>query len=469
MRLLILLHRYLGMIIGVVIVLWCLSGFVMMYVQYPEYSRAEQLADLEPLEVGSCCVLPEDWSDEFRFLNAQVESYLGSPVLRITSGREFWTIDLTSGQLIESIDETVALSVVERLVEEPVIYRGQLERDQWTVAGGYDAHRPLYHFAVQDEANAEWYVSGTTGQLILGTTGTERFWNWLGSVIHWIYPTELRRNVGAWSQIVIWLSIAGTFLTVTGLYVGIARYRRGKASPYRGWLLWHHYLGLVFGLFTLTWMVSGLLSMTPYGALAGRDFSPERENIRGGELTFGRVTSKLVLLDQDLIPAGTVRLTSSMFAGHFAWIAWNASGNSARLGPALTNAHLLTHAVAVRPQVAIQSQSLIDEPDAYYYSHHDARSFPVFRIQYEDGDRLYLDAVSGDLISAVDSGRRWSRWLFHALHRGDFAEWARQRPTWDIFMFVLMAGVTLGSFTGAYLGLKRMTRSAKINSRFARY
>jgi hypothetical protein len=184
---------------------------------------------------------------------------------------------------------------------------------------------------------------------------------------------------------------------------------------------------LVFGLFTLTWMVSGLLSMTPFGALAGRDFSPERENIRGGELTFGLVASALAPLNQDLIPTGTVRLTGTMFAGHFGWVAWKANGDSARLGPALTTNHLLTHAAAVRPQVAIQSQGLIDEPDTYYYSHHERRPFPVFRIQYEDGDRLYLDAVSGELLSAVDSDRRWSRWLFHALHRGDFAAWARQR------------------------------------------
>jgi hypothetical protein len=71
MRLLILLHRYVGLYIGIIIVLWCLSGIVMMYVQYPEYSRTEQLVDLQPLELSRCCVLPEDWSDDFPISAAQ--------------------------------------------------------------------------------------------------------------------------------------------------------------------------------------------------------------------------------------------------------------------------------------------------------------------------------------------------------------------------------------------------------------
>jgi len=458
MRLLILLHRYIGLFISLVIMLWCLSGFVMMYVQYPEYSREEQLADLEPLDLGACCVLPSDWSEDFPIVEARVESFLGDPVLRLTSGWEDWTIDLVTGQVIDSIDAPLALSIAERHAVSPVSYQELLERDQWTVAGGYNAHRPLYHFAAQDDAGTEFYVSSATGELVLETTRKERFWNWLGSVIHWIYPTELRRNVGAWSQTVIWLSIAGTFLTLTGLYVGIARYRMGAGSPYRGWFLWHHYLGLAFGLFTLTWMVSGLLSMSPFGALSGRDFSIERTNIRGAELSFGSVSLGLDRLDKNLVPAGTVRLSSSMFDGEYAWIAWNADGDSIRSATALTEEHLLANAASARPQEIIKSVGLIDEPDAYYYGHHDERTFPVLRIQYDDGERLYLDSVSGELVSAVDSNRRWSRWLFLALHRGDFATWARQRPVWDVFMLILMTGVTLGSGTGAYLAWKRASR-----------
>jgi len=458
MRVLVLIHRYLGLFVSIFVLLWCLSGFVMMYVQYPEYSHSEQLGDLDPLDFNDCCVLPDDWSDDFSFTSAEIDSFLGKPVLRIVAGHESWSIDLLSGKTIGKIDAAVASSVVERRGSGPVEYKGMVERDQWTVAGGYDKHRPLHHFALQNDVDTEWYISGTTGQLVLETTGRERFWNWFGAVIHWLYPTELRRHVNAWSQTVIWLSVGASFLTLTGLYVGIARYRQGRRSPYRGWFLWHHYSGLLFGLFTLTWVVSGLLSMTPFGAFSGRDISVERENIRGGEQNFGRLASSLAGLDWNQIEPGAVQLTGSMFAGEFAWIAWNPDGGAARIGTALSIDQLTVRAAHVRPHMEIESLGLINQADAYYYSHHDSRTFPVFRIVYEDGERYYLDAISGELLSALDSSRRWARWLFHGLHRGDFSAWARQRPVWDLFMLFLMGGVTLGAATGTYLAWKRMAR-----------
>ena len=36
---LIVLHRYLGVVLGVIMTVWCLSGFVMMYQGYPSPRR----------------------------------------------------------------------------------------------------------------------------------------------------------------------------------------------------------------------------------------------------------------------------------------------------------------------------------------------------------------------------------------------------------------------------------------------
>src|SRR4029078_10178704 len=37
-----------------------------------------------------------------------------------------------------------------------------------------------------------------------------------------------------------------------------------RASPYAGWMRGHYMTGLVFGVLTLTWAFSGLLSMEPW-------------------------------------------------------------------------------------------------------------------------------------------------------------------------------------------------------------
>ena len=64
-RLLFLTHRYLGIAMGLVITLWCLSGSVMMYVQYPDLNDQEQLTGLETLNFSTCCQIPNDFSTWF--------------------------------------------------------------------------------------------------------------------------------------------------------------------------------------------------------------------------------------------------------------------------------------------------------------------------------------------------------------------------------------------------------------------
>jgi hypothetical protein len=47
----------------------------------------------------------------------------------------------------------------------------------------------------------------------------------------------------------------------------VARFRLKRVqsrSPYVGWMKWHHFSGLIFGIVTLTWGYSGLLSLSPF-------------------------------------------------------------------------------------------------------------------------------------------------------------------------------------------------------------
>ncbi len=101
---------------------------------------------------------------------------------------------------------------------------------------------------------------------------------------------------------------------------------------------------------------------------------------------------------------------------------------------------------------------LLQREDAYYYNHHEKREFPVYRLTYENGDRFYLSAADGQLLEAVDENRRWYRWLFNALHQGDFHPLVRLRPLWDLLMLLALGGVSIGVATGVYLGFRRVTR-----------
>ena len=47
-----------------------------------------------------------------------------------------------------------------------------------------------------------------TGEVVLDTTRSERGWNLAGSVLHWIYPTILRRNWALWDGVVWTLTLS---------------------------------------------------------------------------------------------------------------------------------------------------------------------------------------------------------------------------------------------------------------------
>ena len=73
------------------------------------------------------------------------------------------------------------------------------------------------------------------------------------------------------ADIVIYISIVATILTLLGMFVGIWRWRfsgkfkTGARTPYREpWMRWHHIVGIVFGVTALTFIFSGLMSMNPF-------------------------------------------------------------------------------------------------------------------------------------------------------------------------------------------------------------
>ena len=100
-KLVFLIHRYLGIALGLVITLWCLSGFVMMYMQYPEFSSKDRLAGIEIIKIGDCCQLPSDFSDIVidRF---QLEMFDSRLILRLMDGPYQYIIDLLTEEYLTS-------------------------------------------------------------------------------------------------------------------------------------------------------------------------------------------------------------------------------------------------------------------------------------------------------------------------------------------------------------------------------
>jgi hypothetical protein len=468
MRWLILTHRYLGIAIGILMAAWCLSGIVMMYVGYPALTRAEQLRALRPLDLHTCCASLDRSSlpDEEPIASFQLQMLAGRPVLRVRrSGGSSSVLDLSDGHSIEPVSSVQAQTVAADFAAAAGLrgtpqLRETRDYDQWTLTGIPRSERPLYHFTANDPGGSEAYVSLRTGRLVQMTTARERFWNWLGAVPHWLYFARLRHNASLWNRVVIWTSLLGCFLAATGLYLGMHRFLRspqGRWSPYRGLLLWHHIPGFIAGVFALTWVASGLVSMNPWGFLDSEAQGPTPLRLSGLQVKQAVAALARRPLSQDLVSIDSAPLNGSLYL-----IATDATGRRTRLDDRGASSPLQAPEVEqwVRTLTgASVTPELLNHEDAYYFTHHqDIVELPVYRAVATNADRTryYIDAVSGAIVNVVDGNSRWYRWLHEGLHRMDFTPTLRARPLWDVIMLVLMSAVTTICSTGAILGIRRL-------------
>jgi len=257
------LHRWLGVLLGLFFAMWFFSGIVMMYVPFPSISDRERLThlpeiNLESLNVSAAEALVVCGAE--RVTKMRVISINSRPTY-VCDGEDGTKkgIYADDGTLTAPIEESYILARKNAVMQAPVSVITKTEFDQWTVHQRFDGYRPLYRLELNDELGTNLYFSSVTGELVQRTTAHQRFWNYIGAVPHWIYPTILRKNWALWDAVVWWISLFAIVTAVLGVYLGFRHWIRAlvnfrsKISPFRGWLKWHHIMGLFTGLIIVSW------------------------------------------------------------------------------------------------------------------------------------------------------------------------------------------------------------------------
>jgi hypothetical protein len=478
MKSLIVVHRYVGVVLGILMTLWCLSGFVMMYQPYPATTQQERLAGLEPLDLANCCADLPLANDEV-LANARIEMLDGAPVLRTVSGGAPAAFNIATGAAIEPLSEDAVRRVATTYaagnnISGEIDALETIHNDQWTVQGAR-RWQPLWHASFDDAGDSSVYVSGATGEVVQDTNGHERFWNWLGAIPHWLYPTVLRENPPLWNEVVIWSSAIGCFLVITGMVIGFIRLRgkSGKWWPYRNrpmWM-WHHVVGTFAGVLVLTWTFSGLLTMTPWGLLESKP-SIDRSAV-ASTMTLGDTRAVVSQLQSagGVGSAKVLRLAPFMDQPYL--IAQDSAGGSTRFGvngrAPLVQTELEAGLKARGGLLASGKLDVLAEEDDYYYGHKQPVELPVYRLTLTDPDQthIYFNATTGDA-RIIDATAKRYRWWESGLHSLDFS-FMRARPVWDIITLILMALVTVACATGMWLSFTRVGQDvSSIRERFRR-
>jgi hypothetical protein len=499
---LILTHRYLGIPLSIVFVVWFVSGIVMMYAGgMPSLTPEARLAHLPPVDLTRVALTPFEAASRVESAANEVTllSVLGRPAYRFRSFGST-TVFADDGAILDTVDVATARTVASRFLEVPENLVDSVgivaEPDQWTLTLGREL--PLYKFRVVDESATELYVSPALAEVVLVTTGVSRALAWAGTIPHWFYVTPLRVNQPVWYWTVVWVSAVGCVLAVLGLVLGVLQFRRtrpfrlGASIPYRGSMRWHYITGAVFGLFTLTWVFSGLMSMEPFEWTRAEGLVMPRDVFSGGALDLeqfppfdgalltaaleGRAVKELDLLRIQGEPYYLARLASpdasrgpdrqhqpyplATDAGS-GEILIDARSLHVRRTPFSVESLLARLQTAI-PDIAISDAELLDHYDSYYYARAGRAPLPVLRVKFADPAQTwaYIDPRKSELVGIVHSGSRLERWLFNGLHSLDFAFWWHRRPLWDFGMIALSLGALVSSGIGMYLGVRRLQRDA---------
>jgi len=509
-RSLIFVHRWLGVALSIIFGLWFVSGIVMMYWSYPSVTPRDRLERAPALRAEQVVLSAEEalavlGRSDAAPTQLRLTSFDGRPVYRVGGGgRGRGTgpsmVYADTGAPQSAIDDALIDRVAAAWAARPAEEAQKVsiaEIDQWMLGGGLRNVRPLYKYSWPD--GQQVYVNGNTAEVAQYTTSASRFWAYLGAIPHWMYFTPLRTQQRTWFNFVVYSSLIGTIGAILGVVIAVwmysprKRYRHAGAStsiPYRGWKRWHTIVGLFFGVITVTWTFSGMLSMMPFPitdrlteltvpsepSVDDADgFDPGATDVIG-PLTYALAGDRAALryAHSEKHPRDAIaslagfevkELEWSSFAGEPVYLAQNGRGET-RIVPvrgeprAAFDVDEVLSLVRGAASERIAELRVMDEYDAYYRDRHRERPLPVIYLRINDavGTRYYIDPKTARIVGSYNA-RNWiSRWLYNGLHSLDFPWLYNHRPLWDIVVISLMLGGTALCVTSLVLTWRVLAR-----------
>ncbi len=473
------IHRVLGTLLSALFVMWFLSGIVMIYHTFPSVRHSAQAnkAVLPAADYPSLQELADRLPADENIKGLSLTCRLDQPVFNIVTDKERYLLPVDTLQTLLPMDKAYFYQLAGMWCTAPVAKVDTLmELEQWIPFGRLKQDMPIYKFYFGDSDKTQLYISSKSGEVLQCTTVKSRFWAWVGAIPHWVYLTRLRQDADLWKNTVILFSGVGAIMTIAGIYVGIdvyVRTRRNKGrwtSPYKKkWYWWHHVTGFFFGIFVLTWVFSGMMSLadTPEWLATEHQRYPVREAIAC------QVPLAAYPLDY--------REAMNAYPGEVKEVRWNgfrhipayelligqktvvvnaADTVAAELN--LTKEVVLEAVKAIHQEETVAAPEWLTEYDTYYIDRKGRMQLPVWKVKVDNADNTcyYINPANGQVRDYNTRGR-WHFWMYPGLHSLKF-KWLVAHPVvWSVVMWVLLLGGAVVSVTGFVLGCKYLKRKGR--------
>lgn len=480
-----LVHRWLGIGGCLLMLLWFVSGMVMLFIGYPKLTPGERLAALPVLgdarDLQGLSVLPAAVQAEPEAVALTTLRGASAYVVRTGSNVGVWSA-VTGQALLPVSAQRAEASAAQFAGGQAFVGAMRVDGDRWTHSRALDVHRPLYRVEVGGTQPGDLYVSSHTGEVVLDAPRVQQRWNYVGAWLHWLYFLRMQSVDPVWTWVVIVLSALCTVAAVSGIVVGLWRwrfrghYRSGAKTPYvEPWMRWHHLIGLVVSAFVFTWIFSGLMSMNPLGVFSSTREAIDSGRYRGGAAAVdGALGAPVALLATvDATRFKPVEVQWRRIGGELFAVLLDGQGDTRivsqvegqlQVARQLPAAWLLQK-VRAMSDAPVQGFVIRQAPDAYFYPRAPeamngaaVRRFPVAVVDFGDAEatRVYLDLATGDPLLTMGHRERVGRWLFYFLHSWDLPALLRQGTArLAVLLLLSLAGTALCA-TATVIGCRRL-------------
>jgi hypothetical protein len=502
LRTLLVLHRWIGVILCVLFLLWFGSGIGMMYWGMPSVTARDRLARSPAIGATRVALSPRDAANKVGLTpspgQVRLTTFDGRPAYRIGGQVIYADTGEEQGKASALLRNRVAAAWTGQPSQLAVV-ESVRETDQWLVGSPLRNLRPLWKYSWP---NGEQLYIGESGEVLQYTTRSSRLAAYVSAIPHWLYFTPLRKHQPVWIRVATYSAMVGTAGAILGLVIGVwlyspsRKYRFAGAPsriPYRGWKRWHTIFGLVFGVATITWTFSGSLAFFPFPApqpvrpqaVAGQGQarptqSPERR--RGGNPgVAAALRGRVDLADfeslhpRDLLSQfahlGIRDLEFTSFAGQPLYSTNLADGSSrlisldGRVIDGFDHGRIIDIVKATASNPRAVETRIVEQYDLHYLDRRRERPLPVILALMHDTEntRYYIDPRTATVVGTASSRNQWRRWAYNGLHSLNFPWLYNYRPLWDIVVITFMLGgmaLSVTSMTLAWRALGRKVRRA---------
>lgn len=459
------IHKILGIILSILFIMWFLSGIVLMYHSFPKVNELDREKKFNLLHEKSPHI--NDYIDLLElkdsiFSTIKIYNEFGKDICLFKTKDSSYYIN---NPLDLRQNDSNCVSIAKKWVGGEIIKIDTLSSlDTWIPFDKYLSKLPIYKFYFNDTDKHQVYIASKSKQVIQRTTQKDRFWAKLGAIPHWIYFYQLRQHRELWINSVIILSFLGTIMVIIGLILGCKFYKtKYVKTNYR----WHKYLGLTFGVFTLTWIFSGMMSLcsvpTWITGLSKKQithFSPyENYSVTDFKLDYRGVINKtkaksiewvkiygiptyIVLTEKDQLLYIDARNDSTI--------------------QALNINDRIIKSFFDKNRFKIKDLKLISEYDNFYIDVKEKLPLPVYKVSLNDNadSHIYIDPLS-DKYSVKNKITKIHFILYKALHSFEFKCFVGRNSLREYIMIFLLFGGTALSFTGLLFIIKKRKRKCK--------